>query len=111
MRLKKIYATGILSLALVGTAVVTTAPAQATHQIGHAILGGIIGGVIGNAITNRNNGYDNNRHPNDYGVQVYQPPVRRRPVYQRVQPRCWWQNDSYIDSYGRRRNNRVQVCN
>ena len=46
MKLKKIYAVGILSLALFATAFVATPPAQATHQIGHAILGGIIGGAI-----------------------------------------------------------------
>ena len=105
MKLRKIYAAWILSLAIIGTTFVATPPAQATHQIGHAILGGIIGGVIGNAIINQNNGYYNNRRPNDYGVQVYQ-----QPVYQRPQRRCWWQNNTHYDAYGRPVVRRVRVC-
>ena len=110
MKLKKNYVAGILSLAIVGTALIAGAPAQATHQIGHAILGGIIGGVIGNAIINRNNNYYNDRRPNDYGVQVYQQPRRAAPVYIQQPRRCWWQNNTQYDAYGRQVIRRVRVC-
>ena len=67
--LKKIATAAVLSVALVGGTLATTAPAQATHQIGHAIVGGIIGGVIGSAIIN------SNRRP----VYVAPPPVYAAP--------------------------------
>jgi hypothetical protein len=110
MNLKNIYAAGLLSFAVIGGSAVTSTPAQAAHQFGHAILGGIIGGVIGGAIVNRNNNYYNDRRPNDYGVQTYQQPRQRNPVYVQQRQRCWWENNAYIDRYGRQRVKRVQIC-
>lgn len=51
-RMKKFATAAVLSFAVFGATLSTTAPVQATHKIGHAIAGGIIGGIIGGAIAN-----------------------------------------------------------
>ncbi len=79
--LKNIATASALSLAMIGTTLVTTAPAQATHKIGHAIVGGVIGGIIGGAIVN---GVNRRRQP----VYVAPAPVyvQPAPVYVRPAP-------------------------
>lgn len=60
VNMKKAMTATVLGVALVGTSIGVTTPANAAHQIGHAVVGGIIGGIAAGVILNN---------------------ARRRPVY------------------------------